>query len=66
MIICPITYTRKRYFFRVNSNFNNHTGQLATDQIKSIDLSRLVKKLGVLDESTSKKLSETLVGMFEY
>ena len=44
VIICPITSRRKRYFFRVNSNFNNHPGQLATDQIRSMDLSRLVKK----------------------
>ena len=66
VIICPFTSTRKRYFFRVNSNFNNHEGQLATDQIRSVDLSRLVKKLGVLDEKTAKILSETLVGMFEY
>jgi mRNA interferase MazF len=66
ILICPFTSSKRKYPFRVNSNFNEQEGQLATEQIRSIDKTRLIKKLGILDQATSEKLCQTLVEMFEY
>jgi mRNA interferase MazF len=66
IIVVPLTSTLKPYPTRVNCIFMGKEGQLAIDQIRSIDKSRLGNKLGVLDEETSKKTCATLMETFSY
>jgi len=40
-------------------------GLVLLDQIRTVDKTRLVKKLGSVDKSTSKEISKILVTMFE-
>jgi mRNA interferase MazF len=66
VIVVPMTSTRDRYRFRVRSSFGGREGDLAVDQIRTIDRSRLIRRLGILDESASRELCAALVAMFEF
>jgi len=64
--IAAMTTTSKQYPTRVNCTFENRKGQIALDQIRSVDKVRLVKKLGNLNDKTSKDVCEVLVELFSY
>ena len=64
--IAAMTTTYKNYPTRVNCFFKNQKGQLALDQIRSVDKIRLVKKLGIIDEAICRKVSKVLVDIFSY
>jgi mRNA interferase MazF len=66
VIIVPLTSTLRPYPTRVGCQFMGKRGQLATDQIRSIDKSRLSKKMGALDEETSQKICAKLIETFRY
>lgn len=46
VIIAPLTSTIRAYPFRVDCTFQKKKGQIALDQIRSLDKKRLIKKLG--------------------
>ncbi len=60
VVIVPLTSTRKNFPSRVDCKFENKNGQLVIDQIRSVDKTRLVKKLGTIDEATSNKVYEMI------
>ena len=64
--IIPLTSTLKKYPTRIGCTFDNKRGQLAIDQIRSIDKDRLIKKLGVLDEETSILVCSVILETFRY
>ena len=64
--IVPLTSTIKPYPTRVDCVFLGKKGQLSIDQIRSVDKSRLVKKLGELDEETSERICAALCVTFKY
>lgn len=66
VIIVPLTSTLKNYPTRFNLLFEERTGQLAVDQIRSIDKFRLIKKIGTLDETVAEQLCKVLVETFRY
>jgi mRNA interferase MazF len=66
VIIVPLTSTLRPYPTRINCIFKEKKGQLAVDQIRSIDKSRLVKKLGELDKETSEQICAKLGETFRY
>jgi mRNA interferase MazF len=66
VIIVPLTSTLKPYPTRVDCQFMGKKGQLAADQIRSVDKSRLAKKLGTIDEETSVKICSKLIETFRY
>lgn len=66
VLIAPLTHTVKSYPTRLDCLFNNEKGQIATDQIRAVDKSRLTKKLGVIDKETSKELCDLLIESFKY
>ncbi|NQY95284.1 MAG: type II toxin-antitoxin system PemK/MazF family toxin, partial [Campylobacteraceae bacterium] len=53
------------FIFRPNIKFENKNGLVLLDQIRTVDKTRLVKKIGEVDNKTSKSISEMLVKMFE-
>ena len=61
IIVVPLT-SRRRYEIpsRVQTNFREKGGDIALDQIKCIDKSRLIKKLGVIDEDEKSDILEVL------
>lgn len=66
IIIAPLTSTLKQYPSRIDTKFQSKLGQVALDQLRSIDKQRLIKKMGNLPELTSKIIALTLMEMFEY
>lgn len=66
VIVTAMTTAQKNYPTRVDCVFKRKKGQIALDQIRTIDKLRLVKKLGTLDEAVSKKVSQALVEIFSY
>ena len=64
--IVPLTSTMKSYPTRVDCIFLGKRGQLAIDQIRSIDKSRLEKKLGVLDNETCGVICSRIIETFKY
>ena len=53
------------FIFRPKIKFEQKDGLVVLDQIRAVDKTRLVKKLGSVDKSTSKEISKILVEMFK-
>jgi mRNA interferase MazF len=64
VIVAPMTTKGRKYPTRVNCLFDGKEGQIVLDQIRTIDKTRLVKKLGVIDPETHKEVLATLLEMF--
>jgi len=65
IIIAPMTTSIRKYPCRVNLKFDSKEGQVAFDQMRSVDKSRLLKKLGCLDKKTQQLLTDKLIEMFK-
>jgi mRNA interferase MazF len=66
VVIVPMTSTIKPYPTRLNCYFKGKDGQLVVDQIRSVDKSRLIAKLGIMDAKTSKGICDLIVETFKY
>lgn len=66
VIIAPLTSTRRNYPSRIDLSFQGKKGQIVLDQIRAVDQSRLVKRLGALTESRARTLASTLTEMFAF
>jgi len=64
--IVPMTTSERRYRFRVDVTFEGKQGALAVDQIRTVDKSRLVKRLGTLDIDAQARLSANLIECFAW
>ena len=64
VIIAPMTTTERSYPTRVSITFQHKRGQVALDQIRSVDRQRLVRKLGAASARTVQAVSSVLVEMF--
>jgi mRNA interferase MazF len=62
----PMTTIIRNYPTRINCVFQRKAGQIAIDQIRSLDKTRLVKKLGNLNEQVSKVVCKTLLEYFAF
>lgn len=65
VIIAPMTSSIRKYPSRVVIEFQGKKGQVVLDQIRTVDKSRLIKKIGKLKKSTSEKVISILQEMFE-
>lgn len=66
VIVVPLTSTKRAYPTRLNCTFKGKNGQLVLDQIRAIDKSRLLQKMGILDDHTNRLLCTQLEIMFRY
>ena len=66
VIIAPMTSTRRSYPTRVDLTFQRKKGQVVLDQIRTVDKSRLVRRLGVLPKARSREVAGVLQEMFAY
>lgn len=64
VIIAPLTHSIKNYPSRVASDFDGQLGEIALDQLRAVDKSRLTKKLGRLDAATAADIKSVLRTMF--
>lgn len=66
IIVLPLTSTLRNYPTRVSCSFQNKQGQLAIDQMRSINKTRLVEKIGTLDELTRRTLCSVIEKTFKF
>lgn len=65
VIVAPLTSTTGRaYPFRLETFFESRPGQIATEQLRAVDKSRLVKRLGRLRKKDQAPLLALLREMF--
>ena len=64
VIVAPMTSRSRDYPSRVNCIFQGVQGQIVLDQIRTVDKSRLVKKLGTISAASQLKVLEALKEMF--
>lgn len=66
VIIAPMTSTIKDNFpTRVMTEFKDKKGQIALEQLRAIDRSRIVQKLGVLEKETQFNVLNILAILFQ-
>ncbi len=64
VIVAPMTTKGKTYPTRVFCQFQGKDGQIVLDQIRTIDKSRLVQKLGQISQEEQRGVLNTLTEMF--
>jgi mRNA interferase MazF len=62
--IAPMTSRGRPYPTRVACTFQRKQGQVVLDQIRTVDASRLVKKLGRADPATQSHVLQVLAELF--
>jgi mRNA interferase MazF len=65
ILIAPMTSGGHGEAFRIPLTFQNKQGLILLDQIRALDKSRLIKKLGVLHPITLERTLKTLQMIFE-
>jgi len=65
-IVAPMTSKGFNFPTRIQCTFQGKKGLILLDQIRSVDKSRLVKKLGVISKTTQIKVCDCLQELFAY
>ena len=65
VIIAPMTTKSKVYPTRIPVKFAKKNGFIVLDQIRTIDQSRLVQFLGIIDDKTGIEMLRVLREMFD-
>ena len=65
VIVAPMTTKARDYPSRVDCSFQGKRGQVVLDQIRTVDKSRLVERIGRLSTATCDKVTDVLVEMFQ-
>ena len=66
VIVAPMTSVIKDYPSRVPCTFRKKKGQIVLDQIRTLDKTRLVKKLGTIDSKAQLDVISILQRMFAF
>lgn len=63
VIIAPMTTKSHDYPTRIRLDFQNKTGWIVLDQIRTVDKKRLTKKLGAIDRRTVQRVKSAIKEM---
>lgn len=66
VIVAPMTTAGKEYPTRISCTFKKKKGQIVIDQIRTIDKSRLIKRLGTIDPNTQLEVIAILQRLFAF
>lgn len=66
VLMAPMTTKGFEFPCRVACTFRNKQGLILLDQIRAVDKTRLISKLGVIDEATQIELCRRLQELFAY
>ena len=66
VIVAPMTTAGKEYPTRISCTFKKKKGKIVIDQIRTIDKSRLVKRLGTIDPNTQLEVIAVLQRLFAF
>ena len=64
VIIAPLTTRGRDYPTRVSCTFQGRQGQIVLDQIRTVDKTRLIRKLGRISRPTQRAVLAILHSMF--
>lgn len=64
VIVAPMTSKSREYPTRVPVKFQGKSGQIVLDQIRTVDKTRLVKRLGRINQMTADRVLALLAEMF--
>ena len=64
VIVAPMTTRGRDYPTRVPCQFQGKQGQVVLDQVRTVDKSRLVAKLGRISKQVQEEVLSTLGEMF--
>ena len=64
VIVAPMTTAGRAYPTRVPIRFRRRQGHIVLDQIRTVDKSRLVQRLGKIDDPTAQNVLAVLGEMF--
>ena len=65
-IVAPLTSKGFNFPTRIQCTFQGKKGQILLDQIKAVDKSRLIQKLGVISKTTQIKTINCLQELFAF
>ena len=66
VIIAPMTSAENEYPTRVSCTFQKKKGQIVLDQFRTIDKTRLIKKLGTIDSKSQLDVISILQRLFAF
>lgn len=66
VIVAPMTTTRRAYPTRVPLRFHGKDGQIVLDQIRTVDKTHLIRRLGRLSDKSARNIVAVLSEMFAY
>jgi mRNA interferase MazF len=67
VVVCPLTSRLHPHWpFRVQTKANRQTGEIAVDQIRTIDISRLVEKIDQLDPVVAEEVRHDITQMYGF
>ena len=64
VIVAPMTTRGTSYPTRILCKLKGKEGQIVLDQIRTVDKTRLIKKLGTIGEKTQEDVLTILIEMF--
>ena len=64
VLIAPLATTNAKYPTRVSVEFLNSDRSVILDQIRTVDKTRLVKKIGVISEPSQVEILDRLAELF--
>jgi len=64
VIVAPMTTQGRAYPTRVSCKFQGKDGQIILDQIRTVDKTRLVKKMGTISAAAQKSVLTILAEIF--
>jgi len=66
ILVAPMTTKGFDFPCRIKCKFKNKNGLILLDQIRAVDKTRFIKKLGSIDENTQIELCNTLQELFAH
>ncbi len=66
VIVAPMTTVGNDYPTRVPCTFKRKIGQIVLDQIRTVDKTRLIKKLGIINPDTQAEVISVLQRLFAF
>ena len=64
-VVAPMTTGSRNAAYRIPLTFQNNQGLILLDQIRTLDKSRLIKRLGAIHATTLNRTLRTLQAVFE-
>jgi len=66
VIVAPMTTAGKDYPTRISCSFQEKVGKIVLDQLRTVDKSRLIKKLGTIEPKAQAEVIATLRRLFAF